>query len=202
MPGGQVLQQVTSNIILTTIILTTSCSGKGCAEMVLPTLAKSLQTFGIAPSVAPYSATDVDATCQRMLSTHKEESRPQRIFSDLLERNPWDVRERLEAQGAKARELLAQRVSPANTCHMDKAGRDTYRKAQVQRLGKMYVEAINKELTKLDFGAIAAKGCWCKAHHTLCNSSPPCLDGSISFNDPAERTLHAEINGTTCVAWS
>ena len=88
------LQEVTSNIVLTT-----SYSGMGCAEMVLPLLAKSLQSFGITAQMAPYSATDYDPTCRRMLLSHKKGSRPEHVFGDILERIPRDVRARLEGQG-------------------------------------------------------------------------------------------------------
>jgi len=92
------LQRATSNITITT-----SYSGMGCAEMVLPMLTDALGSFGVKAQLTPYSATDVDPLPRRMLLAHKPSSKPKHVFKDVLERIPDTVRIKLQNQGEQAR---------------------------------------------------------------------------------------------------
>ena len=61
------------------VTITTSYSGCGCAESVLPMIA------GADGKVEAFSACDNDELCRRVLKEHRAGSRPQHIFGDILE---------------------------------------------------------------------------------------------------------------------
>ncbi len=164
---GVSLRRVARNIQVST-----SYSGMGCAEAVCPMLKAALRTVGVETSFQIHSATDTNSTCRRVLLQHQEDSRPEHVFFDVLDRLPPAVRVELEAAGKELRELLQERV--------EKFKREAARTAEevrkfekpiVEELGQLHLRRLRDTLAAVDF--LSPTTCPCAAHERQCSVSVP-----------------------------
>jgi site-specific DNA-cytosine methylase len=196
------------------VVVTTTYSGMGCAEMVCPMISSAWASLGAQVSFKLYSATDVDATCRRVLQCHKEDSQPEHVFGDVLERIPKALRDSLIRKGERLRALLAARACEAERQGMQVDALSAYKAEQTKRLGLKYVAAVKAAFRQRVFSL--DQECWCHRHRRMCQTCPVARAESASNRcgptpgfSPGRQTpgeakgaLHIEIAGTTCVAWS
>jgi len=175
------------------VMLTTSYSGMGCAEMAASMISEALAGQGIETRFVPWSATDVDRTCREMLMEHEPGSRPEHVFGNILERIPADLLKSLEQKRMRMLAVLEGRMTEATAKGTSKDVLVRYRREQVQRLGAKFVAGVTTALQDLD--ASCYQSCWCYRHSQMC-----CPVADATQQGP--RGLRLEVAGTTCVAWS
>ncbi len=182
--------------VLANVQVTTSYSGMGCAEGVLPLLKDAFSSLGIEASFTTFSATDVSRECREVLCDHKDA--PRHVFGDILERLLRQTRIRLENLGAHLRAKLERRVLRRGGCESGEGRR--FRRQMVRELGEQHLSALRTTLSAVDFASAGA--CQCARHGAPCSADARpsnTADGGVA---PSPPSLWVEVAGTTCVAWS
>ena len=155
-------------------MLSTSYSGMGAPETTMAMLAESVREKGGEFSV--YSATDIDATCQKVLCSHHGVSAPKQIFGDLVCRLEKKYEDEVRAF---TRKTLSRSHWPKD--------------ASVDFKGQVLFDGLCTRLA----GAKFQDTNFCKKHQSQCPLLPPKGSGGLM-----PRSLHLEVCGVCCVAWS
>ncbi len=184
------------------VVVSTSYSGMGCAEMALPMLQSALGKHGIASEFHVHSACDSTALCQSLLVQHEDQGH---VFADILDLIPTTLRTQLLELAARGRALLEKRCveksasstgGPRSGAAADASGDvGEYRRQQVRRLGRKYCMAVCKELRKCNFRGVAIDGAWCVKHQRQCcrlvcswhhrEAAAPSQEGSVGPAAPS-----------------
>ena len=156
--------------------ITSHYSGTGTAEVALATIAGD--------SMVSYAACDTNAICRDVLLHHPPASAPQHVFSDLCERPPGEVMERL-------RERLRQVQVEAGIAPAAPDNASTLVSASAcAGLGRRWVREAMAILatwtpTREDTGAcVRHDGCRCQ------------------ILPPRSSRYHVEVSGVNCQPWS
>jgi hypothetical protein len=170
------------------VLVTTSYSGIDFPGTALAMIIAYLRELGISLDVQFYSACDVDPQCQKGLMNKKPEmGKPEHVFDTLLGHFPEDLIQTLLSAAKAAREHVGQVVRATESKYGKKAARRR-RSELVVKLGTRFVDWMRGRLSQVGVNSHR----WCVRHQMMCPSQPP-RDGS---------SLHLEIAGSTCVAFS
>ena len=158
--------------------ITSHYSGTGTAEVALAMIAGD--------SMVSYAACDTNAICRDVLLHHPPASAPQHVFSDLCERPPGEVMERLRERLKKVQ--VQAGVAPAAP-GSDSASTPVSASA-CAGLGRRWVREAMAILatwtpTREDTGAcVRHDGCQCRIF------------------PPRTSRYHVEVSGVNCQPWS
>ena len=156
--------------------ITSHYSGTGTAEVALAMIAGD--------SMVSYAACDMNAICRDVLLHHPPASAPQHVFSDLCERPPGEVMERLRERLKKVQ--VEAGIAPAAP---DSASTPVSASA-CAGLGRRWVREAMAILatwtpTREDTGAcVRHDGCQCRIF------------------PPRTSRYHVEVSGVNCQPWS
>eukprot|EP00971_Amphidinium_carterae_P348186 6490367-Amphidinium_carterae.2 len=201
---GSVLKRLQSGVVLT------SCySGIGGAETAMAMLMKAAEGLGAQSKVCFYSACDIEEQCQRCLCGHHAISRPQHVFTDVLDRLNPPVRRSLTriveesiARYESDLKLLSTFAGDLGVNNADVHGEaeqevlkslERERTELKDRSGSELVTQLLHVLCSVDF----ERSCPCFACKHDCPVNPR-HDERICGSE----ALWVEVAGTTCVAWS
>ena len=176
--------------------LTTSYSGWGTAEAAAAEGIRQLQAIRAArdgheaapPQIQIHGAVECDDKCIKALQMHKEESRAQHHFVDILDRIP-KLRNLLLQDVARFRRQVETHERLTRKIRGSKAA-EQVRARWVADLGQEFLRKATKALSHVDWSKCGQS--WCVTHGKMCPLAPAA----------GPRDVWIEIAGSTCVAWS
>ena len=175
---GAAVPRVLDKLQQTKLVLTSSYSGMGVAEMCVPFLQDAFQEHGIKLSFRYHASRDYDELCRKML-LHAEFERSH-VFGDIFDFVTTTCSEKLFDLQKDCHERLARALS-------GKTGSEK-RTLSVQHGRNFAVKALGV----LGSSSPPHKQGYCFRHQKVCPFWPP------SSSD----VWHVEIAGSTCTPWS
>lgn len=169
--------------------LRTDYSGVGTPEVALAHIQTAMERLGLntGRGLRCSAASDIEASCRRILKAHVGRSRPACVFGDILERLPAhvlsDVKRLLDVHKRAAEEAIEE-------CGAAR------RRDVIHRFGRSFAKAafdsFAQEATMNPFDAAQSRA-WCFACKRKCPVFP-------CANEDAERRV--AVGGVICYDWS
>ena len=171
------------------VVVNTCYSGMGCAETATLAVQKGLAQRGISCEVKYHSACDSQQLCAKAASAHKAEH--DHFFTNVWDRAPAGVQERLQAKARTLRKAVEQRQAALIKDGVSRPFIASWRRRTVIKLGEKFVDYACGILSKCPWHANTTS--YCSKHDAQCRPVP-----QRSSNE----CILVEIGGSTCVGWS
>ena len=165
----------------TGILLTTSFSGVGSAEVAAAMVAQQLRSMGIwhGEALQVYSSCEIDVPCQGVLLSHTAPCRPKHVFTDIQHILPHDMEQELKQLSRSLRKQLSDM----------QFGSSQQRQDAVKTLAEHFHRRAELALQDV----IVQTQAYCAVHRRPCPCKPKApVPGTL---------LRVEVAGSPCVAF-